>query len=388
MTGKQVLNHIRILDFTRVLAGPYATRILADFGAEIIKIQPPGLPPAVGAFAQGYYNTWNRNKRSITLNLDKPEGLALAKRLVAICDAVCENFSPRVMVNWGLGYANLQEIKPDIIMLSMSLMGSTGPLRNYIGFGPTVQAFSGITGLTGFQGQSSSGLGFSYADHVAGLYGALALLSALEHRRRTGEGQFIDLSETETMISLIGETILDDTAHAKKTKPLDNRSGEAAPHNVYRCRGDDRWVAIAVFTDEEWQHFKNALGNPSWAEDNKFATPEGRRQNTDELDKMITDWTVTLTAEEVMAFLQSHGIAAGVVQDAKDLAHNFQLRARGFFTNMDNSTFDASPIKMSRSEVSRYRAAPSANQDNHYVYGELLGISDTEIARLSNDGVI
>ncbi|MDD4859200.1 MAG: CoA transferase [Dehalococcoidales bacterium] len=392
MTWKSALHHIRILDFTRVLAGPYATRILADFGAEIIKVQSPSVPAAEDDFARGYYETWNRNKLSITLNLDNSEGLALAKRLVAVSDVVCENFTPRVMVNWELDYSNLKKIKPDIIMLSMSLMGQTEPWRDYTGYGPTVQAFAGITGLTAHPGHSPSGLGFSYADHVAGLFGALAILSALEHHQRTGEGQYIDLSETETMSSLLGDAILNDTMNNKETTPKGNRSPEAAPHNVYRCHSDDRWIAIAVFNDNEWQSFKEALGNPPWAGEDRFSTMAKRWQNSDELDELITKWTMMHTAEDIMVLLQERGVAAGVVQNASDLAHDPQMKERGFFTNIDDSEkadiSDASPMKLSRTPAQYSRAAPQPSRDNSYVYGQLLGMSESEIARLHEAGVI
>ncbi len=203
MTNQTVLNNIRILDFSWVLAGPYATRVLADFGAEVIKVQPLQ-PEAEDRFSRGYYNIWNRNKLGITLNLNKPQGVALAKKMVGISDAVVENFAPRVMANWGLDYGNLKKLRPDIIMLSMSTMGNSGPWRDYVGFGPTVQAFSGMTYLTSYRDTPPSGLGFSYADHVAGLMAALALLGAMEYRHRTGEGQYIDVSQVEAMSSLLG----------------------------------------------------------------------------------------------------------------------------------------------------------------------------------------
>ncbi len=178
MKEKSILYNIRILDFTWVLAGPYATRILADFGAEVIKVQPL-LPESDDEFSRGYYNTWNRNKLGITLNLNKPQGIELAKRLASISDAVVENFTPRVMANWGLDYPSLKKVKPDLIMLSLSAMGQTGPWRDYTGFGPTVQAFSGITPLTSYPGNPPAGLGFSYGDQVDGLHARLALRSAL-----------------------------------------------------------------------------------------------------------------------------------------------------------------------------------------------------------------
>ncbi len=392
MINQPVLHNIRILDFTWVLAGPYATRILADFGAEVIKVQPP-LPEAEDKFSRGYYNTWNRNKLGITLNLNKPEGVAVAKKLVKISDAVVENFTPRVMANWGLDYANLKKIKPEIIMLSMSTMGNTGPWRDYTGFGSTIQAFSGMTYLTSLPGKPPLGLGTSYADHVAGLIGCLALLGALEHRQKSGEGQYIDLSQTEAMSSLLGGAILDYQIEGREVEPVGNSSTEAAPHGVYRCKGDDRWCAIAVFTDGEWRGFKRALGNPPWAEDKNFATFAGRLKNKARLDRLVEDWTKEHTAEKVVALLQGEGVAAGVVQDASDLAKDPQLKERGFFVELEHPELgktisDAVPVRLSTTPARYSRAAPLMGQDNDYVYRELLGMSEGEVAKLRQQGVV
>jgi benzylsuccinate CoA-transferase BbsF subunit len=375
MTNQPVLKDIRILDFTWVLAGPYATRILADFGAEVIKVQPL-LPQEEDEFSRGYYNTWNRNKLGITLNLSKPEGIALAKRLVGISDAVVENFTPRVMANWGLDYASLKKIKPDIVMLSLSTMGNTGPWRDYTGFGPTIQAFSGMTYLTSFPGKPPLGLGISYADHIAGLIGCLALLGALEYRQKTGEGQYIDVSQVEAMASLLGGAILD-YLEGREMEAVG--STEAAPHGVYRCKGDDRWCAIAVFTDEEWRGFKRALGNPPWAEDKRFITFKGRLRNKARLDRLVEDWTKKHAAEEVMALLQGQGVAAGVVQDANDLAKDPQLNERGFFIELGKNRADGVPIRLSRTPARYRRAAPTLGQDNDYVYKKLLGMSEASL---------
>jgi len=392
MTDQTVLKNIRILDFSWVLAGPYATGILADFGAEVIKVQPL-VPEVQDKFARGYYNTWNRNKLGITLNLNKPQGVVLAKRLVGISDAVVENFTPRVMANWGLDYPSLKKVKPDIIMLSMSTMGRTGPWRDYIGFGATIQAFSGITYLTSFPGKPPSGLGYSYADHIAGLIACLALLGAMEYRQRTGEGQYIDVSQVEAMSSLLGSAILDYTASGRQVEAVGNGSTQAAPHSVYRCQGDDRWCAIAVFSDEEWRGFKRALGNPPWVEDKKFTTLAGRLENADELDRLLEGWTKEHTAEEVMALLQEQGVTAGVVQDATDLANDPQLKERGFFIELDHPELgrtisDATPIRLSDTPARYSRAAPVLGQDNNYVYCELLGMSEDEMAEFSEQGII
>ena len=392
MTNQPILHNLRILDFTWVLAGPYATRLLADFGAEVIKVQPL-LEGAEDTFSRGYYNTWNRNKLGITLDLGKPQGVALAKKLAGISDAVIENFAPRVMANWGLNYENLKKIKPDIVMLSLSIMGHSGPWRDYTGFGPTAQACAGITNLTSYPGKPPSGLGFAYADHVAGLMAVLALFSALEHRRKTGEGQYIDISQVEAMTSLLGDAFQDYAITGKPPEPAGNRSSEAAPYGVYRCQGDDRWCAIAVLSDGEWVGFCRALGNPPWMQDDRFSTLPGRLENVGELDRLVEGWTVEHTAEEVMALLQGQGVAAGVVQDARDLADDPQIRARGFFVELAHpelgkTVSDATPIKLSDTPARYHRAAPLLGQDNDYVYGTLLGMSAGDMAKLREQGVI
>jgi len=376
-----VLQGIRILDFTWVLAGPYATRLLADFGAEVLKVQPllPSQEQEDDTFARGYDNTWNRNKRGITLNMAKPEGVTLAKKLVGLSDAVVENFTPRVMANWGLDYDNLKEMKPDIIMLSLSTMGSTGPRQDYTGFGPTVQAFSGLPHLTAYPGGPPLGPGTAYADHVAALFACLALLGALEYKHRTGEGQHIDISQVEAMASLLGDAFIPPK--------------ESAPQGVYRCRGDDRWCALSVSSDEEWWGFKKALGNPPWVEEKGFDTFISRLENKKALDKLVGEWTQKHTAEEAMTLLQRCGVAAGVVQDARDLARDPQLKERGFFAELDHpemgkTVSDAAPIRLSDTPPRYTRSAPLLGQDNNYVYGELLGMSKAELAKLKEQGII
>jgi len=373
-----VLKDIRILDFTWVLAGPYATRLLADFGAEVIKVHPL-LPQEEDEFSRGYYSTWNRNKLGITLNMGKPEGIALAKRLVAASDGVVENFTPRVMANWGLDYESLKAIKPAIIMLRLSTMGATGPRRDYTGFGPSIQAFSGLAHLTAYPGGTPLGPGIAYADHIGALFACLAFLGALEYRQRTGEGQYIDISQVEAMASLLGDAFV-----PRK---------EEVFGGVYRCKGEDRWCALSVASDEEWRGFKKALHSPAWADDRRFATLASRLENKPALDRLIESWTVGHTAEEVMALLQKNGVAAGVVESAADLARDPQLGERGFFVKLDRpdmgrTVSDAAPIRLSDTPARYTRAAPLPGRDNDYVYGELLGLGKREMAELTEQGVI
>lgn len=392
---EKALPNLRVIDFTWVLAGPYATRILADHGAEVIKVQSKVTMGGTELNTSGYFNTWNRNKLSITLNLSKPQGVELAKRLVEISDVVVENFSPRVMRNWGLDYDTLRRTKPDLIMLSMSGMGQTGPWRDYIAFGATIQAFSGITYLTTFPERSPLGLGYAYADHIAGLMGALAILEALEYRQRTGKGQYIDLSELEAMSTLLGTAILDYGVNGRIASPLGNRPAHrlAAPYGAYRCKDEDRWCTIAVFNEEEWQAFCRVLGNPSWTREERFATLPSRRENIDALDKLVEEWTKEHTAEEVMALLQRAEVAAGVVQDAADLSQDPQLKERGFFVEVEHPVMgktiaDSSPMKLLHSPAQFHRAAPLLGQDNEYVYCHLLGLSEAKFKRYIEEDVL
>ncbi|MDD5700675.1 MAG: CoA transferase [Dehalococcoidales bacterium] len=392
MPDPPVLHNIRILDFSWVLAGPYATRLLADYGAEVIKIQPL-LPEADDKFSRSYYDTWNRNKLGITLNLSRAQGLEIAARLIKISDIIVENFSSRVMENWGLDYPGVKKLNPDIIFLSMSVMGHSGPWRNYSGFGPAVQAFSGITRLTAYPGQPPSGIGYAYADHIAGLYGSLALLGALEYRRRTGQGQFIDLSQTETMTSLLSDAVLDCTMRGREAKPVGNTSAGSVPCGVYPCRGKDRWCAIEVSTAEEWEGFKRALGQPAWMNEERFATIASRQRNREALDRFVQAWTKHLPAEEVAIALQEEGVPAGLARNAAELVNDPQMRDREFFLTPADPDFagtvvDASPIRLADSPASYRRAAPVRGQDNEYVYRRLLGLSEDEISGLKQDNII
>lgn len=392
MTDQGILHKIRILDFSWVLAGPFATRMLADFGAEVIKVQPL-LDEKQDKFSLGYSNNWNRNKLGASLNLQKPEGLKIARDLVKISDIVVENFSPRVMDNWGLNYAELVKIKADIIFLSMSVMGHNGDWKDYTGFGPTVQAFAGITDLTTYPDHPPLGLGYSYSDHVAALYASLALLGALEFRQKTGKGQYIDLSQTETMTSLLADTLLDYTQKGITAKPAGNSSNRYSPHGVYRCLGEDKWCAISVTSDQEWQGFKRAAGSPSWADDERFSTCAKRLANAETLDNLVGEWTLSHSDQEVMTLLQREGVPAGKVQNADDLVHDPQLKSRGFFIELDipelgKNPADSSPIHLSNILANYRRASPTRGQDNDYVYGRLLGYSQAEIARLKQENVI
>lgn len=391
MSQSGPLSDLRVVDFGWVLAAPYATRLLADYGAEVIKIQPLFGFDTDDVFSRGYFNTWNRNKLGITLNMTSPEGKELARKLIAVSDVVVENFAPRVMENWEMDWDHLCQFKPGIIFLRMSAAGHSGPWRNYNGFGPTVHAWSGLTYLTGYPDRELCGPGFSYADHVAGLYGVIAVLEALEHRRCTGLGRCIDLSELEAAASVLGPAIMEFSLTGREPQPECNRSRQAAPHGVYPCLGEDRWCAIAVFTDEEWLALCQVIEQPDLA--GRFSTLEDRQKNQDEVDRLVSQWTTLHAAEEAMELMQNAGVAAGVVQDASDLARDPQLQSRGFFVKLEHphlgkTTADGTPVRLSETPATFRQAAPILGQDNDYVFRELLHLSDEEMERLQNDGVI
>ena len=389
------LTGIRVLDFTWMLAGPYATRIFADSGAEVIKVQSKKTAGGAGSNLTGYFNTWNRNKRSITLDLSHPEAREMVLKLTAKSDVVIENFSPRVMPNWGLNYEKLKEVKPNLIMLSMSAVGQGGPWKDYVAFAPTLHALSGLTHLTSFEKDAPIGLGYAYADIIAGLYAAMAVLAALEHRDRTGQGQYIDLSEYEAICTLMGPSLLDVSVNEKEILPHGNSPDyvESAPYGCYKCSGEDRWCVIAVSCEEEWQSLCHVLGNPDWMKKNKFTTMARRKENRKELDELLTKWTIQHTAEEVINLLQEAGISSGVVQNAEDLSRDPQLMARNFFVQLEHPVLgktvsDRSSIGFEEEFTVGWKAAPQLGEDNRHVFLELLGFSEEELSHYVESGVI
>jgi benzylsuccinate CoA-transferase BbsF subunit len=389
------LNGIRVLDFTWVLAGPYATRILADFGAEVIKVQSKKILTGTESNVSGYFNTWNRNKLGITLDMTHPESKELVVNLVKICDVVIENFSPRVMANWGLSYETLKEVKPDIIMVSLSGMGHTGPWKDFVALGPTVHALSGLTYLTAYNQGLPIGMGYSYADPVAGLFAALATLIALEYRARTGRGQYVDISEYEAMCSLLGPAILDYSVNHNLPAPQGNTSEYmlASPYGCYQCIGDDRWCVITVRTEEEWHALRRAIGDPDWAKQEKFSSLQKRLKHKEELEEFLGQWTSNHTPEDIASVLQEAGVPCEPVKNAADLANDPQLESRGFFIQLNHPVLgithsDGTPIMLSRTPAQHRRASPLLGQDNHYVYQVLLGLSDEEFNRYTNKGII
>lgn len=284
------LDGIRVLDFTHVLAGPFCTRILGDLGADVVKIATESRPATGGGPESPYYAMWNRNKRLLQLNLGRPEAQQMARELAAKADIIIDNFSVGVLDRWGLDWESVSQTNPRVISIAMSGMGASGPWQSYVTYAPTVHALAGLTYLTGVPGRNDIGVGFSYNDHMAGLHAVVALLAALDARRGTGRGQRIDMSQFEVGVGFSGPALLDWFANGVAAEPLGNDPPWriAAPHNMYPCAGEDRWIAIAVETDEQWESLRALLGEPAWARDAEFDSADGRWARRAELDGQLS----------------------------------------------------------------------------------------------------
>ncbi len=402
---------VRVCDLTWIIAGPTATRVLADFGADVIRVEHEQAVdairigrPIVGDSPtlnnSGFFNYFNRNKKSILLNARHPDGTAILKRLIAVSDVVIENFSNGVLDSWGLGYAELKSIRPDIIYCSISGFGHSGRDQEFTTWGPTAQALSGLTFMSGLPGQPPAGWGFSYMDHTAGYYGAIAVLMALHHRNRTGEGQHIDISQVEAGIILTGPAVLDATVNGRSWRregmPPGNRAWEPAiaPHNAYPCRGEDRWIALAATNDAEWQALVRAMDEPAWAESPRFAPPGGRLADQAVRDARLGAWTAAGEEVERMALLQAAGVPAAACQHAGDrFERDPQLAARGWWAHLDHPEigdceYDGITPRLESTPGTLRSASPLLGEHTREVLGELLGMSDEAIEEALAAGVL
>jgi crotonobetainyl-CoA:carnitine CoA-transferase CaiB-like acyl-CoA transferase len=395
------LQGVRVLDFTHMIAGPYTTLLMAYHGAEVIKVEsrrrldgfrrrrgdedPEGSRP---------FGDFNRNKRDITLNLKHPDARGLVLRLAGACDVVVENYSAPVMPQLGLAYADFAAARPDIIMLSTQGMGQSGPYRDFVTWGPSALAFSGLTDLWNHATASEPvGSQTSHPDYIAGLHGLVAVLAALHYRAESGVGQFIEMAFTEATAAMIGPAFLHWATSGRDMPRLGNERADAVPHGAYRCSGRDAWCALSVRSDAEWDALVAALGSPDWAIRPELGTLVGRLRHRDEVDRHIEAWTSQRTPEAVVAALQRAGVPASVVATGQDLFEDEHLRARGFITDVDHpvmgrKAYAGIPSRLSATPPRVWRHAPLLGQDNAYVFGGLLGLSDEEIQRLRQDGVI
>lgn len=401
------LEGIRVLDLTQVYAGPSCARILADLGAEVIKVEALQrvdisrlliLTDNEGADIPWertcYFQVRNAGKKDITLDLSNPKGREVLRRLIPHCDVLAEAFTPRVMRNFGFDYEAVRQFRPDIIMLSMSGYGQDGPHADWSAYGMGLEPASGISQVTGYRGGQPIRSGLSFTDPVAGFLAAGAVLVALHHRRRTGQGQFIDLPEQEAAIPFMGYALMEYVMNGRLPKRLGNRSPWAAPQGCYRCRGEDDWLVISVESDEEWSALCRAVGHPEWEEDERFADLLARHEHQDDLDALIETWTRDRGHIEAMHLLQRAGVKAGAVLNGKEILLDPHFREREHFDMVDHPILGRRPVnrqlvaKFDRFAAAVAGPAPLLGQHNREILQGLLGMSDGELAELEAENVI
>lgn len=404
---------IRIADLTHYYAGPYCTRLLSDMGAEVIKIESlrhydPSRGPTDRQFGRAYpeprpegnlinqagnTNKNNRNKLGITLDLTRPEGHPLFRALISVSDILIESYSAGVLTRFGYPFEELRRIRPDLIYVALPAMGSTGPERHYRGFGTTIDMLSGIATLRGYGDGPPQLADINYGDPIAGATAAGAALLALHHRAATGEGQFVDLSQLQTLVTLQGEYLLDAQMNGRNADPIGNRHPVWAPHNVFPCKDEDFWVAIACRTDGEWRAAAAAIGRPELGADPRFSAAAARKQHESELEQILSEWTRGLTRFEAASRMQAAGVPAGPVNRTSDVAIEPQLAARKFFETISHpqSGTHAYPgivWRLTGTPGAVQRPAPTLGQHNRDILGDLLGLDAASIEKLERDGVI
>jgi crotonobetainyl-CoA:carnitine CoA-transferase CaiB-like acyl-CoA transferase len=405
--SSQALAGVRVVEFTVGMAGPWIGRFMAHSGAEVIKIEsqkhpgvvrlyvPPrerelGIQPAMSP----WFTDWDAGKRFVSLDLSHPDAVAIAKQLVAKADVVIENNSTGVMEKLGLGHETLCEISPGLIHISTTGYGDQGPHARYVTWGSNIEAISGLSDLSGFPGRACTITQFAYPDSLSGLHGLVAVMAALDHRRRTGEGQRISIAQFETTMAAAGEDMMEPLASGVQPERQGNRSPWMAPHGCYPCAGDDRWCTISVEDDAAWQRLREALGDPSWARDPRFEQATGRLAHRDEVDEQLARHTRERDAAELMRALQEAGVAAGVAQNVDDLLnHDPHLAARGYFEKIPHRVkgsvlASGIPTGLCGTPGRTPGAGADFGQDNDYVLRELLGLSGEEIARFEESGAV
>ena len=417
------LSGIRVVDLSRVFAMPYAGAYLADLGAEVIKVDccqaqfvdttrtlngpyPDNDPGELYWERAGTFQTLNRGKRSITLDLRSGDAIGILKQLVSVSDIVLENFTPRVMQRFGLDYANLRAVKPDLIMVSNTGYGHSGPWSNFGAMATALEPTHGTGAFMGYLDPGPDGrlhdggipnkMGNSYTDFLASWTAQLAVIASLIHRSRTGKGMWVDLAMYQVGSSFIGEGILDFAFNGRRTRRMGNRDHTMSPHGCYPCLGQDEWVTIAVRDDRDWEACCQALGQPSLAGDSRFAHPTDRHGHQDELDEIISRWTSTQSQYQIMEALQSAGVPAGPVLNAKALLADPQYRARGFFqpadhadeTGLGRKEYVGRGWSLSESLINPIRPAPMLGEANDYVLSRMLCLNDEEIQRLKDAGTV
>ncbi len=394
----KALDGLKIVDFTWSMAGPLAVKFLADYGATVIHVESATHPEffrvsgpykdkVPGIDRSGYFAFFAANKYSLALNMNHPKACKVTRRLIEWGDVIAENFTPGTMARWGLDYDQVRKIKPDIIFFSISQMGQTGPMSKVSGTGTNLVGMAGFTAITGWPDREPVQPFGGYPDFISGALGTCSLLAALINKKQTGKGQMIDVSQLEAAAQFLSPLLLNYTINGEEGIRKGNRCDYGAPNGVYPCKGDDEWCAISVMTEEDWSNFRSALLNPLWTRNPKFSVLSRRKEHEDELDKFVSEWTINFSAEEVMAILQRHGIAAGVVQTPRDLVRDPQLMARNAFwelphPELGNYLHLGELFRLPRTPATGEKPAPCLGEHTEYVCRELLNMREEEFVEL------
>jgi benzylsuccinate CoA-transferase BbsF subunit len=400
--GARPFEDLKVLEFTHVAAGPLIGRFLADYGAEVIHVEsrsrpdimrsyPPAKDSISGVNRGLMFAIYNTNKYGLALNLKHPKAVELAKGLVKWSDVVIENFTPGAMARLGLGYDDLEQTKPGLIMLSTCNMGQTGPHADHPGYGSHLTFLSGFGHLTGWPDRPPVLLYGPYVDMISAAFSSCALIAALDHRHRTGQGQYIDVSQYETGLQFMTPALLDYQVNGRLMSREGNRSPYAVPHGAYPCRGEDRWCVIAVWSDEEWDVLRLAIGDPQWARDDKFATLQGRKDNEEELDHCLVEWTRRFTPREIMERLQAVGVEAGVVMTCQEIMEDPSVR-NYLWEEVEHPEIGSYQVELAGFKPSKtphqiQMPGPLLGQHNESVLTQILGLSPSELEQLQGEGV-
>ena len=404
MPTKLPFDGIKVADFSWIWVGPTTAKYFADHGATVVRVETENPPDRVRSIApfkdnepgtnrSHSFGDFNASKYGLSLDLKNPQGADVARRLIAWADIVIESFTPGTLDDLGIGYETARDLNPTVIMVSTCLMGQTGPAASFAGYGNQAGAMAGFYEITGWPDLPPDGPFTAYTDAVAPRFLAATIMAALDRRRRTGQGQYIDASQLEVALQFLAPQIIDYKASGRSVSRIGNRSPTAAPQGVYRCSGDDQWCAIAVDTDEDWAKLHSAMGDPTWAGDDRFRTMEGRLRHHDELDEHIGRWTADKSPQEVMQVLQSADVPAGVVQRSSDLMRDPQLTNRDFFRYLDHPevgrvTYTGHQFRVEGYDNGPRFAPPLLGEHNDLVLRELLGMSDDEITEVAIAGAL
>jgi benzylsuccinate CoA-transferase BbsF subunit len=401
---KGALSGITILAFCWAVVGPLTMKLFADHGATVIRVETNKRPCTMrtsapykdgkpGVNRGAYFNHFNTNILSLSLNMGHPKSMEVVKKLVAKSDIFMENYTPGNMEKWGLTYEELKKIKPDIIMMRQSGYGSSGPYAQLPAFGMVLSPIAGLNNFIGWQDKEPLPIGVSaYTDCISPRFAVATLLAALDHRNKTGKGQLLEISQFETAQYFIMPAILDYAANHREPTRIGNASPYMVPHGIYRCKGDDRWCAIAVGTDDEWVGFCQVIDRIDYISDPRFSTLAERKKNEEELNGLIEQWTAQFTAEEVMTRLQDAGVSAGVVKNTADIYEDPQLKKRNLFWKIEHAemgqfTHLGDGFQLSATPSQPYSPSPLLGEHTEQICTEILGMPDEEFISLMQDGV-